>query len=345
MALYLENTLRKILILGYFGYGNNQLDGQTVKTRDVRRLLQLKLSEGAVSYFDTQSLQANKFNYIKLLFLLVMSKDLVYLPGKNNLLGLAFIIDFLIKFKKLNVYYLVVGGWIELFLQQNPKLITLLKKFKFIGVEIPSLADRLRNEYNLTQADFFPNFRLNNFKPEIRNKNEGLKLVFMARIMMEKGLSLIFEVAEQFEKDNVDIKIDFYGPISDADNEYFLNKVNLLSSVRYFGVLEPEEISSTINDYDALILPTKYDGEGFPGSILDAYISGVPVIVSNWKFLPEFVEEGKTGFIINNKGEFLDRVKYLYCNKKILLDMKASSHEKSKSFSSDSAWAVLSKYL
>ena len=30
--------MSKVLVLGYFGYQTNQLDGQTVKTRDVYRL-------------------------------------------------------------------------------------------------------------------------------------------------------------------------------------------------------------------------------------------------------------------------------------------------------------------
>ena len=33
---------KKILVIGYFGYKSNQLDGQTIKTRNVYKLIKLK---------------------------------------------------------------------------------------------------------------------------------------------------------------------------------------------------------------------------------------------------------------------------------------------------------------
>lgn len=38
----------KVLVLGYFGYMTNQLDGQTVKTRDVYRLAKEQLNDCTV---------------------------------------------------------------------------------------------------------------------------------------------------------------------------------------------------------------------------------------------------------------------------------------------------------
>ena len=94
-----------------------------------------------------------------------------------------------------------------------------------------------------------------------------------------------------------------------------------------------------------MVLLTKYEGEGFPGSILDAYISGIPVIVTNWKFLPEFVDEGKTGFVVNNANDFIDKVIRLSEDNELLLDMKKAALEKSSNYSAESAWEVLKPYL
>ena len=46
--------MKRILVLGYFGYLTNQLDGQTVKTRDVYRLVKEQSKDYSVDYFDTQ---------------------------------------------------------------------------------------------------------------------------------------------------------------------------------------------------------------------------------------------------------------------------------------------------
>src|SRR5699024_330458 len=90
---------------------------------------------------------------------------LVYLPGKNNLVRLQRWLACLIKIRKTRVYYIVVGGWLSSLLKNNCKLVNLLKKFKYIGVESNSLAATLKEKYQLSQAEFFPNFRIHNFRP------------------------------------------------------------------------------------------------------------------------------------------------------------------------------------
>lgn len=52
--------MNKVLVLGYFGNLTNQLDGQTVKTRDVYRLAKEQLTDCDIEYFDTQSLHKSK---------------------------------------------------------------------------------------------------------------------------------------------------------------------------------------------------------------------------------------------------------------------------------------------
>lgn len=42
--------MMKILVLGYFGYQTNQLDGQTVKTRDLYRLAKEQLTDCDVEF-------------------------------------------------------------------------------------------------------------------------------------------------------------------------------------------------------------------------------------------------------------------------------------------------------
>ena len=119
------------------------------------------------------------------------------------------------------------------------------------------------------------------------------------------------------------------------------------NNVFYHGHLEPSEIYSKLENYDVLILPTFFPDEGFPGSILDAYISGIPVVVSNWKDLPSFVDHGKTGFVfdLNNNIEFYNYIIKLYENPTLLANMKQKAFDKSKEYSSESAWKILKPYL
>ena len=68
--------------------------------------------------------------------------------------------------------------------------------------------------------------------------------------------------------------------------------------VGYKGILTHEQVSAKLISYDALILPTFYEGEGYPGVILEAYSHGLPVIATRWRSIPEIVDE-ESGLLIS----------------------------------------------
>ena len=79
--------------------------------------------------------------------------------------------------------------------------------------------------------------------------------------------------------------------------------------IEYRGALQPSEIYTNLSKYDVMLLPTHFYTEGLPGSVVDAYISGIPVIVTEWKHSHEFVDNGKSGYIVpfdNGLKEMVD---------------------------------------
>lgn len=65
----------------------------------------------------------------------------------------------------------------------------------------------------------------------------------------------------------------------------------------YMGVLNPNDVIPTLQNYDALIFPSHYDGEGCPGILVEALLAGVPIIASKWKYSGEFVCDGVNGYL------------------------------------------------
>lgn len=339
----------KILVLGYFGYMTNQIDGQTIKTRNIYHLLKNK-NTFTIDYFDTQIFKKNKSSICKMFFMILLSDKVVYLPAHNNLKYIFPFIYIICKIKRIDILYFVVGGWLADYLKNKKFHIFLLSKIRGIFTESEQLRNLLINEYKLNNVTVFQNFRIHSFTPSFSQKKDDFKIVFMARINRMKGIEAIFRLAERIENkygDNHHIIIDFWGPIEQADEVFFREKVKNFKFINYKGILDPEEIYATLTTYDLSVLPTKYPGEGFPGTILDSYISGIPVIVSDWKYLPEFVDQGKTGFIfdLNKEEEFYDYVDKLYNDRNLLLEMKRNAFEKSKMYSSESAWLIIKKYF
>lgn len=328
--------IKKILVLGYFGYRTNQLDGQTVKTRDVFKLFKIEYPNSRIDYYDTQDFKFNRWSILRMVKKVCCCDYLIYMPANNNLKHIFPLLFILSKIFKFHIHYYVVGGWLCEFLDSLPLHRKLLKRIKGIHCETKRLAYGLENKFGFNNVDMFPNFRFFDFTPN-QNSSDILRLVFMARIMKEKGLDWIFELADYIANHELESKISitFYGQISEKDRSYFYEKISKYDFVEYIGALEPDEIYQTISQYDCLLLPTHFFTEGLPGSIVDAYISGIPVIATEWLNAREFIDDSKTGFIIpfkNGQSALIDRVLRLQADKQLLSEMKSHALEKRKNF-------------
>lgn len=336
------------LVLGYFGYKTNQLDGQTVKTRDLYQLLKNKGVN--VSYFDTQEFKYKKSSVFLLLKKMILCKTLCYLPAHNNLKYIFPVVFILSKLFRFNILYFVVGGWLVEYLEKKPLHRWMLKHIDGIYSETRLMYDSLIYKYGYKNVEIFPNFRFTDFIPKKYHEEGKLKMVFLARINKMKGLDTLFSLADRIKTYYIEnqITIDFYGPIYEPDRDYFFSGLAKYSFLNYKGELQPSYINEVIEQYDIMLLPTHYFTEGLPGTVLDAYMSGIPIIVSKWKHAEEFVDDGETGFIIpfeNNNDVFFDRIKLLYSDTDLLDKMKANAFLKSKCFTSESAWQIIRNKL
>jgi len=224
------------------------------------------------------------------------------------------------------------------------------KKIKAILPQIFKVDKELKEKYGFTNSELLPNFRFVDIKPQQdKRSDETLRIVYMARIQKAKGYDVLIELGKKILEQGINATIDFFGQVDLLEEQEFYNNVNSVSSVvKYNGALNPVDIYRTLSSYDILILPTKYYTEGFPGSILDSYLSGIPVIVTRWKHAQEFVVDGMSGFIVdfsNPLPEIETHVKTLCKNKLLLADMKRAATQEGLKYTDKTAWAILSKYL
>ena len=199
----------------------------------------------------------------------------------------------------------------------------MLSRINGIHVETKRLKDELEEYYHFKNVDIFPNFRFFDYEPK-HSESKKLRIVFMARVLKQKGIDWIFKLAEHIATNKLQEKysITFYGPETDEDKEYFETNVAKYEFVEYLGTLLPSEIHETLSQYDVMLLPTHFYTEGLPGSIVDAYISGIPVIVTEWKHSHEFVDDGESGYIVpfeNGQQLMIEKVLLLE-NDRILLN-------------------------
>lgn len=346
--------MSRILVLGYFGYVTDQLDGQTVKTRNVFSLIKQHEQElsSEVVFFDTQSLKSNKFNVLLMYYNVLRANKIFYLGAQNNLKYFFPLVFLLSALLRKDLHYVVVGGWLVEFLIGKPLHRFMLNNIKAIYPQTQFLCRQLAQKYNLNNVYKLNNFRIADVDVSVTSRaapDSVFRLVFMARVHPMKGVNVLFTLADKLKAISFgNVIIDIYGPIhSDYENKFREKLTAYTGIISYEGVLQPDNIYNILAMYDFMLFPTRYFTEGFPGSILDAYIAGIPVVVSRWKYAEEFVEENLSGLIcdFNDDESFVSTVCSLLKNKCLMESLKHGAKGQAAKYSPETAWQILRRLI
>lgn len=137
----------------------------------------------------------------------------------------------------------------------------------------------------IENVDWFPTSRPASPKcdPINSTKNSCRRFIFLSHVKPTKGIREIITATERFCGK---VTVDVYGPFYDGMNKSTFDGCKY---VHYRGVVPPEAIRETLKQHDAFLLPTYYEGEGYPGAIIEAFGAGLPVITTDWKSIPEMV--------------------------------------------------------
>lgn len=123
-------------------------------------------------------------------------------------------------------------------------------------------------------------------------------LLFFGRIHPEKGTYESIQIAKKAGR-----KLIISGLIQ--DQEYFDYKVKPSidgDSVVYVGNSGPKERDKLLGEAAALLHPISFR-EPFGLSVAEAMMCGTPVIAFNLGSMPELIQDGQTGFLVNTIEE------------------------------------------
>ena len=204
-----------------------------------------------------------------------------------------------------NIFYWAVGGTLHLKLANENFNLDNYRKIKAICVQSPRIVEGLK-KLGINNAIHVNNSKRIDYIPDISQRhNDKVRFVFLSRVHPDKGCGLIVSCAKRLNEMGYQNKfsIDFYGTISSGYPE-FKQMIEKIENVNYNGFLNLTSKGGydMLAGYDMMLFPTYWDGEGFPGVIIDACIAGVPVIASNWNCNEDVVDE-KIGTIIPHHNE------------------------------------------
>ena len=345
--------MKKAVRVGHFGFGYDYSDGQTIKTQNIYNALTKTYGEEQIKPVDTHG---SITSFIKAPFILLKAffqyKNIVILPAHRGLRVYAPILWIYKKFfHNVRIHYAVVGGWLPSLLEKNNSLRRTVKSIDYIYVETNTMKASL--ESLGVKSVVMPNLKMIKLNPtpnDIFTQDEPLPLCTFSRVMKQKGIedAINAVVAINEKEKKICYSLDIYGSIDPAETEWFEELMAKQPEyIKYMGVVSQNQIVDTLRRYFALLFPTRFYTEGVPGTIIDAYASGLPVIVSKWQSYKDIVEEDVTGFAyeFGNTDEFEAILYRALKSPSLINSLRENCRQYAKRYSADEAIKILDKRL
>lgn len=291
-----------VSVLGHFGEGVNLLNGQTIKTKIITEELQRQVGMDQILKFDTHGGWKTLLKApLQVFSALKNSKNILIFPAHNGLRVYAPLLSVQRKlFRDRKLHYVVIGGWLPEFLQNRPILSKVIKRFDHVYVETSTMKKALDSQgfTNITIMPNCKNLRILSQSELVYATGEPYKLCTFSRVMKEKGIEdavqAVRAVNERYGR--IMYTLDIYGQVDSAQTEWFEDlKAAFPEYIRYGGIVPFDQSVEVLKDYFALLFPTRFYTEGIPGTLIDAYAAGIPVISAKWESFIDIVDENDTG--------------------------------------------------
>lgn len=291
-----------IAVVGRMAEGIQLLDGQTVKTK-------ILLEELRRCYPDHDFVCVDTYQYRKRAIPILLRTARAFLQCEHIFVllsrnGRKFFFPLLTGLNKIfrrKLYHDVVGGALPGEASKSPALQKQLKQFEINWVEFAQMKDSLE-QLGIHNVEVLPNFkRLNLLKEEDLKDYTQEPFIFtmFSRVVKEKGME---EAARSIDAANRHFgskrtELHIYGPVDPQYEEEFQRLLQTYEHcVIYKGCIPQNESVEALKSSFMLLFPSYYAGEGMPGTIIDAFSAGLPVIATDWHFNGELVKNGITGY-------------------------------------------------
>jgi glycosyltransferase involved in cell wall biosynthesis len=157
-----------------------------------------------------------------------------------------------------------------------------------------------------------------------------LRLLYAGRISQMKGIKYLLEAMKEFGRPDVELHlIGFAQGCGEALKPY-------KTFFTHHPHVSQKELYAQYKHYDALVLPSVYEGFGLV--IVEAMAAGLPVITTDHTMGPDIIEHGKNGYMVPIRNVEAIRAaaeKLLGKSNDELMEMRIAAHRAAMNYSWD----------
>jgi len=147
----------------------------------------------------------------------------------------------------------------------------------------------------LKEFDLEPNYKT----------TETTNILFLSNLIKSKGVFVLVDACKLLKDYGLSFNCIFVGGVGDIkidEFDHIVSHLDLTENIHYAGRKYGHDKALAYLNADIFVLPTMYRNECFPLVLLEAMECGLPVISTREGGIPEIVESGKTGFLIEKQS-------------------------------------------
>ncbi|HEX5957612.1 MAG TPA: glycosyltransferase family 4 protein [Hyphomicrobiaceae bacterium] len=173
--------------------------------------------------------------------------------------------------------------------------------------EMPLVSISLAQRAPLTGANFVGNV-LHGLPRDLLSPTlnaRGGYLAFLGRIAPEKRVDRAIEIARA-----VGLPLKIAAKVDRVDEKYFRDEIEPLLAqpgIEYIGEIDDRTKGKFLGNARALLFPIDWP-EPFGLVLIEAMACGTPVLAFNRGAVPEVVDQGVTGFVVESVGEAICKI-------------------------------------
>ncbi len=345
----------KILLIGNSGIKTNDTGGQTTKLRLYKEKI---VSEGCELIFvDLENFFHKPFHILLNIKKGIKDCDRIVLVSGERAckLLIPFINHWNKKSKKPFVLPLVGSGVLHFSVdhlsdkdkvdfmtngryelgKKQKKIQKELAKIDYILAETPLMQKIYSEFYNLNNCCVLNNFRdIPNKVVLKRELSEPLKLIFVSRIMREKGIFDILKAVKKLNSKSMVVSLDLFGEIilCNDDKQAFFSMLD--QNIKYNGVVDNSKVIETINCFDLFVFPTRFFSEGTPGVIAESLIAGTPIITSDFPQAKYLLKDGYDSVFYEmfSEDDLYNKLYYCLNNASVIKEMRKNAFKSGENY-------------
>lgn len=289
--------VKKIAVIGKFHTAQGIGDGQAIKTNILTEELEQTFGSKNVRRINTYGWKKRPMGlFAECIAAVRACSDVIFMTDAGGIKVFPWLLRVANVAGKCGLHYVVVGGWLCRYLEDHRLTAWCLKKFDGIYVETETMRKAMEI-LGFSNIIVMPNCKKltilqeDELTPSIQ---EPYRLCIFSRIMREKGIADAVDAVCTINRHagRPIYTLDLYGQIDPNQQEWFGQLKNGFPNfVRYCGTIDYHQSVEVLKDYFALLFPTRFYTEGIPGTIIDAYAAGVPVISSRWESFSDILDE------------------------------------------------------